>query len=509
MKDNRKPSLINHVRTRVAPSPTGDPHVGTAFQALFNQVFAYRYEGQFLLRIEDTDQKRFVASSEEVIFDALSWLELTPDESTQKGGPVEPYRQSERLELYHKYVKQLVEQGHAYYCFCSSERLTQMRQEQQKQKLPPKYDRRCRSLSKEEVNKRLANGEKVVIRLKVPDNQEIVVHDVLRGKVKFNSNIVDDQVLLKSDGFPTYHLALVVDDHLMEITHMMRGEEWLSSAPKHILLYQYFGWKPPVMIHTPVLRNPDRSKLSKRKGNVSLWWFREQGYLKEALLNFLALLVWKPKDQREIFSKQDMIDVFEWEQLKATGPIFDTTKLLWLNGVYFRKLSLAELKKRLNIWIAWVEKHGVDEKNKNDVKELKKWQESESQIFDQALKLAQERLKLFIELKDLIDFYFIKNLEYEKEDLLQKHQPKEIIDILHTIKKRLQALDGWTAETWEQSIRKTADDFDFKHKDLFMCLRSAVTARKFTPPLFDLMQVLGEQESYSRIGQAINFLLKL
>lgn len=502
-----KTALINHVRTRVAPSPTGDPHVGTAFQALFNQVFAHRYSGQFLLRIEDTDQKRFIASSEEVIFDALAWLDLTPDESVQKAGAVGPYRQSERLALYQKYAQQLVDQGYAYYCFCTSERLASMREQQQAQKVPPKYDRTCRNLSQEEVAKRLASGEKAVIRLKVPDDQTIIVHDVLRGEVKFDSNIVDDQVLLKSDGFPTYHLAVVVDDHLMKITHMMRGEEWLSSAPKHILLYQYLGWQPPVMIHTPILRNPDRSKLSKRKGNTSLWWYREQGYLKEALINFLALLVWKPKDQREVFSKQEMIANFEWEQLKVTGPIFDTTKLLWLNGVYLRQLTLDELLLRLNDWLDWLGKHAQDEKIKADALDLGRWQKAKPELFKQALLLAQERLKLFTELRDLIDFYFLDQLDYDLPDLLQKHQPAEVKTALEKTKQALQTLDSWTAESWENAIRQTADQLEMKHKDLFMCLRSATTARKFTPPLFEVMQALGKEEVYRRIDLAINFLL--
>ncbi len=507
MKDTRNPSLIAKVRTRVAPSPTGDPHVGTAFQALLNQVFAHRYEGQFLLRIEDTDQKRFVASSEEVIFDALEWLELTPDESVMKEGAVGPYRQSERLEIYQKYAQQLVDEGKAYYCFCSSERLTQMREEQQKQKVPPKYDRACRNLSKEEVAKRLAAGEKAVIRLKVPDNQEIVVHDVLRGEVKFDSNIIDDQVLMKSDGFPTYHLAVVVDDHLMGITHMMRGEEWLPSAPKHVLLYQYFGWSEPIMIHTPVLRNPDRSKLSKRKGNTSLWWYRGQGFLKEALLNFLALLVWKPSDQREIFTKEEMMANFEWEQLQVTGPIFDTTKLLWLNGMYMRQLSLDELLARLEVWMAWVTKHATDEKLLADVKALQSYLAQNASLFKQALALAQERLKVFAELKDLIDFYFETKLTYDQKDLLQKHQAEEVVSALRLVKQRLNDLSAYTAENWEKTIRATADELGFSHKDLFMCLRSAVTARKFTPPLFEVMQVLGKEESNQRIEQAIAFLL--
>ncbi|KUK79307.1 MAG: Glutamate--tRNA ligase, partial [Microgenomates bacterium 39_7] len=302
MAKQKKQSLMGKVRTRIAPSPTGFPHVGTAFQALFDWVYARRYDGQFLMRLEDTDQKRFVSQAEDVLHQAFSWLDFMPDEGPDIGGDRGPYRQSERLDLYHKYAEQLIEQGDAYYCFCSQERLNEIRDQQRQAGVPPKYDRHCRNLDVTEARERIAKGEKAVIRMKVPDNQQILVHDKLRGDVIFDSNVIDDQVLIKSDGFPTYHLAVVVDDYLMEITHVIRGEEWLPSAPKHILLYQYFGWPVPQLIHTPTLRNSDKSKLSKRKGNTSLWWYREHGFLSSAMKNFLALLVWKPNESQEIFS---------------------------------------------------------------------------------------------------------------------------------------------------------------------------------------------------------------
>lgn len=513
MKINRDQKLIGKVRTREAPSPTGYPHVGTAFQALFNWVFAHRYEGKFMVRIEDTDQKRYVEGSEVVIFEALEWLGLSPDESPVKGGPYGPYRQSERLSLYQKYAKQLVESGHAYYCFCSEERLRKMREEQQKRGIPPKYDRLCRRLSPDEAQKKLASGKKAVIRMKIPDNREIVVHDVLRGEVKFDSNVIDDQVVLKSDGYPTYHLGVVVDDHLMKITHMKRGEEWLSSAPKHVLLYEYFGWQPPVMIHTPILRNPDRSKLSKRKGNTSLWWYREQGYLKEALLNFLALLVWKKPDDEnnEIFSKEEMMEYFEWDQMNITGPIFDVTKLQWLNGVWIRKKSLADLLVDIKEWIEWIVNKDKRDNNADNTivtgaKKILEWIKKDEKFFKKALALAHERLKLLSEVPDLLSFYYEEKLQYDREDLLQKHENKDVVKILTEIKSRLQKLKPWTQENWETTIRKCADDFDFKHKDLFMILRSAITARKATPPLFEVMEVLGRQESFRRIEAAIKFL---
>ncbi|MGD9129549.1 MAG: glutamate--tRNA ligase [Candidatus Woesebacteria bacterium] len=506
MLDTRNKKLIGKVRTREAPSPTGYPHVGTAFQVLFNWVFARRYQGKFILRIEDTDRKRYVEGSEETIHEALDWLALNPDESPKVGGPYAPYRQSERLAIYQKYAQELIDKDKAYYCFCSAERLAKMRKQQQKEGIPPKYDRKCRSLTKKEVEEHLSKGEKAVIRLKVPDDQKIIVHDVLRGEVEFDSNIVDDQVLLKSDAFPTYHLAVVVDDHLMEITHMKRGEEWLPSAPKHILLYEYFGWQPPVMLHTPVLRNPDRSKLSKRKGNTSLWWYREQGYLADALLNFLALLLWKPADQREIFTKEEMMEIFEWEQLNITGPIFDTKKLNWLNGIYIRKKELDLLFKEIQSWAEWVAGKGSDEKIIDGAKRILEWIAKDADFFKNALALAQERLKVFSELHDLLDFYYLNKLVYDLEDLLQGHDKQTIIEILIAVKERLENLTDYNPETWEATIRKCADDFDFKHKDLFMSLRSAITARKFTPPLYELMEVLGKDKSFSRIETAIRFL---
>jgi glutamyl-tRNA synthetase len=506
MAKQKKQSLLGKVRTRVAPSPTGFPHVGTAFQALFDWVYAKRYDGQFILRIEDTDQKRFVKGAEEALYEALDWLGLQPDESPRIGGPVAPYRQSERLDLYRQYAKQLVEQGDAYYCFCSPERLQKLRQEQQKQGIPPKYDRHCLSLSKQEVEKKLKNGEPAVIRMKVPDDREIVVNDVLRGQVRFDSNIVDDQVLLKSDGFPTYHLAVVVDDHLMKITHVERGEEWLPSAPKHVLLYQFFDWKMPKWIHTPTLRNPDRSKLSKRKGNTSLWWYREQGYLPAALLNFLGLLVWKPAENQEMFSLQAMIDKFEWREMNVTGPIFDIKKLAWLNGKYMRQLDKNQLKKQVLEWAQWVESHGKNQDNINKAQQILQWSQQKSDVFERALPLSSERARTLLDLHDLLEFYFLEELDYDRDDLLQGQSASEMSVALSEVKERLSGLEPYNAKTWEQTIRDTADQYNLSHKDLFMSLRSAITAQQFTPPLFEVMEAIGKTQSFKRIEQAVRFL---
>lgn len=335
------------VRTRIAPSPTGYPHIGTIYQALFNYAFAHRHNGQFLVRIEDTDQSRLIEGAEDVIFKALDWFGLTEDESPRKNGPYAPYRQSERLETYQKFAKELIEKGGAYYCFCTKERLEEMRKQLQQEKKPLRYDRHCRMLSKEDVEQKLSTGEQYVVRLKIPDNTTITVKDEIRGDIEFRSEEVDEQVLLKSDGFPTYHLAVVVDDHLMKISHVVRGEEWITSAPKHVLLYEYFDWEMPRFYHTPVLRNPDKSKLSKRHGHTNVGWYTDSGYLPEAILNYLALMGWSHPEEKEIFSLDEFISLFDLADMKPVGPIFDLAKLTWMNGMYIREMDDATLIQRL------------------------------------------------------------------------------------------------------------------------------------------------------------------
>lgn len=506
MSQQKKESLLGKVRTRIAPSPTGFPHVGTAFQALFDWVYAKRYDGKFVMRIEDTDQKRFIGEAEEVLHQAFAWLDITPDEGPDIGGEFGPYRQSERLDLYQQYAKQLVDQGDAYYCFCSPERLEQVREKQRQAGVPPKYDGHCKDLDQALVQQRLQTGQKAVIRLRVRPNETIEVLDKLRGKVEFGSNVVDDQVLLKSDGYPTYHLAVVVDDHLMQITHIVRGEEWLPSAPKHVLLYRYLGWQMPELIHTPTLRNADKSKLSKRKGNTSVWWYREHGYIAPALLNFLALMVWKPSENQEIFSMQEMIDKFEWEQMNITGPIFDLKKLEWLNGKYLRQLEPEQILQELNLWMEWVTVHGEDQKVVAKAKELKRWQQQNSQLFEKAVQLAQDRARTLPEFHELMELFFEEKQQYELKDLLQKQSPEIIAGALANVVKRLKELGEVDSQTWEKTVRQLANKHQLSHKDLFMAMRSALTARKYTPPLYEIIIALGWQMSLQRIINAISYL---
>jgi len=333
------------VRTRIAPSPTGYPHVATIYQALFNYVVAKKNNGKFIVRVDDTDRNRFVEGAETKIFEGLDWFGLAEDESVRKDGDFGPYKQSERLDLYEKYSKELIEKDGAYYCFCSKERLDALRATQAAAKEPSIYDRNCRSLSIENAKKRL--DESHVIRLKIPDNKKFIVKDEIRGDIEFDLNLIEDTVLIKSDGFPTYHFAVVVDDYLMKITHVIRGEEWLPSLPKHVILYESFGWEKPLFFHTPNLRNPDKSKLSKRQGHTSIEWYKEEGFLPEAILNFLALLGWSHKDEKEEFSISEFVELFNPKDLKPVGPVFDVKKLEWMNGGYIRELSSEELFERL------------------------------------------------------------------------------------------------------------------------------------------------------------------
>ncbi len=331
------------VKTRIAPSPTGDPHVGTAYIALFNLAFAKKNGGDFILRIEDTDQTRSTPESEEMIFETLKWLGLDYSEGPDVGGDTGPYRQSERFHLYGDYARKLVEDGKAYYCFCTRDRLEKLRERQKAMKQAPGYDGHCRSLTEEEIKAKLEAGEPYVIRLKMPYEGETVIKDRLRGEVRFENNKIDDQVLLKADGFPTYHLANVVDDHLMNITHVIRAEEWIASTPKHIQLYRAFGWDEPEFIHMPLLRNQDKTKISKRKNPVSLNWYRDEGYLKEGLVNFLGLMGYSFGENKEIFSLQEFIDNFNIDNVSLGGPVFDLVKLGWVNNQHMRMKDLGEL----------------------------------------------------------------------------------------------------------------------------------------------------------------------
>lgn len=466
------------IRARFAPSPTGFLHVGGAYGALLNYAFAKKHRGKFIIRIEDTDVKRFVKGAEEVIYQGLRWLGIKADESPEKGGRYGPYRQSERLPIYQKYGQRLVKQGDAYPCFCSEARLKKLREGQQQRGQPPKYDQKCRHLT--------AGGmlnKPHVIRMKIPANKKIIVEDLIRGRIVFDSNLLDDQVILKSDGYPTYHLAVVVDDHLMKISHMVRGEEWLSSAPKHVLLYQYFGWSTPKFIHTPLLRNPDKSKLSKRYGHTSLFWYRDQGYLPEALINFLCLLGWSHPQGQEIFDFQEFSRCFRFVDLSPAGPVFDLKKLDWLNGVYLRQKTDQELFRLIEKWAP----AGMAKT-----------------LIKRTVPLIKERMVKLSDYPILVDF-LVKYSKYPAELLVPKGKTKkESIEIISNLKSQISGLKVWDAKNIEKLCRDFAAGLaDWRAGELFMTLRVAVTGKTITPPLFESMELLGRSKTLSRLQKSL------
>ena len=469
---------MEKVRTRFAPSPTGFIHVGGAYSALLDFAFAKKNKGKFILRIEDTDSKRKVEGAEEIIYKGLEWLGIIPDESPKKDGSFGPYRQSERLTIYKRFASELVKEDHAYYCFCSSERLEKVREERKAKGLLPMYDQKCRSLSLQEAGKR-AEKESYVIRLKVPKNEKIVILEPLRGEITFDSNLIDDQVLLKSDGFPTYHLAVVVDDHLMEITHVVRGEEWLSSAPKHHLLYQFFGWKPPLYFHTATIRNPDRSKLSKRAGHTSLMWYRQQGYLPQALVNFLCLLGWSHPEEKEIFNFDEFTKVFELKDLSPVGPVFDLQKLDWINGMYIRKLEDGELMKLLEDFVP----KGVD-----------------STLIAKTIPLIKERIAKLSDYPKIAGFFFerpkVGKHLFENKAALHL---KQALVVLERVEK-------WDKETIEEELQRLVEKSGWGMGHFFMNFRIALTGSRQTPPITDSAVILGKNETLERIKNAIHIL---
>jgi glutamyl-tRNA synthetase len=472
------------VRVRIAPSPTGDPHVGTAYMALFNRAFAHKRGGKFVLRIEDTDQVRYNPTSVAEIIESLRWLDLMPDEGPGIGGEYGPYVQTERRDIYIKHANMLLESGHAYRCFCTPERLTEMRKEQQARKEPTGYDRRCLLLSTEEIERNLDEGLPCVIRMKTPDGGTTTFTDLIRGEISIENRVLDDQVILKSDGLPTYHLAVVVDDHLMEISHIMRAEEWISSTPKHVILYKAFGWPLPVFVHFPLLRNPDKSKISKRKQPTSIKWYREEGYLPEAMVNFLALMGWSMPDGSEVFAYEDVEREFTLERISLGGPVFDLVKLTAINGKHIRMLSDDELYERLLPYLP----EGIDLDRVRKV-----------------VPVIKDRLTRLGEFMELTGFFFGPPPPYEADALVPKKGTREqTLEVLKRTRTLLESLpEPWTHEEWEGGMRAMAEELGMKAGDAFMVLRVAVTGSSVSPPLFESMEVLGKDEVLRRVDQAV------
>ena len=472
------------VRTRIAPSPTGDPHVGTAYIALFNMVYARSQGGKFLLRIEDTDRARSTGESEARILEALRWLGIEWDEGPDIGGPLGPYRQSERSQIYREHVEKLLHKGHAFYCFCSPERLESLRKEQVSEGAQVGYDGKCCGLSQPEVEARLAAEEPYVIRMFVPRDGQCDFEDMLRGRISIDWSQIDMQILLKADGLPTYHLANVVDDHFMGITHVIRGEEWINSAPKHILLYRYFGWEVPVFCHLPLLRNVDKSKLSKRKNPTSILFYERMGYIPEAVVNYLGRMGWSMPDEREKFSIQEMIESFDIKRVSLGGPVFDLEKLKWLNGMWIREeFTEEQLAERLHDW-------ALNHKN-----------------LMQFLPFAQQRMETFSELVPLGSHLVSGILPIESDDLLNSGKSRdEITQILQYALWSLEPIDNWDRDSIFESLKNTAAAMNIKLKVFLAPLFIAIAGSSSSISVMDSMHMLGADMSRARLRYAIELL---
>ncbi|GAB3578799.1 glutamate--tRNA ligase [Calidifontibacter terrae] len=498
-----KPSHTGPVRLRVAPSPTGDPHVGTAYMAMFDLAFVRQQGGQFVLRVEDTDRARFREDSEQQLYDTLSWLGLHWDEGPDKGGPYAPYRQSERLDTYRPYTEQLLADGHAYLCWCSSERLTQMRERQQKLKQPTGYDRLCYGKTKEERAELPGFNETPVVRMLVPDDVELAFDDLILGRT--NAPRPDDQVIQKADGFPTYHLAVVVDDHLMKITHVVRGQEWISSTPKHLLLYKWLGWEAPAFAHMPLLRDEKKAKISKRKNPwARLTWFQEQGYLPEALVNFLALQGYPPileedGSEREIFTFDEFAQRFQWDRINPAGSMFNLDKLGWLNGHYIRELEVGDFASRL---LPFLHADGVLDAHPS-LPELGR--------LKAVAELVQTRIVKLDEATPLVRPFYVADDALEISDEARKDLKDNAKDVLAAAITALEPISGslgtplgdgveWTAQRIEAALREgIVEGLGVKPRLAFGPLRTAVSGQKVSPPLFESMEILGKASTLARL----------
>ena len=461
------------VRTRIAPSPTGeDLHIGSVYMALFNYVFAKKNLGAFIVRIEDTDRNRFVPAAETKMLESLAWIGIPHDEGPDHPGSYGPYRQSERLTFYKQYVDKLLVMGKAYYCFCTSSRLALLRQEQQRQGKPTMYDGLCKHIAFAKAHE-LAQTEQYVVRLNIPDSGITTFTDLIRGEITFENVLLDDPVLLKSDGYPTYHLAVVIDDHLMDISHVIRGEEWISSTPKHVLLYQAFGWALPRFAHLPVLRNPDKSKLSKRKNPVWASWFRQQGFLPQAILNYLGTITWSMPSGRDIFSVPEMIKAFHVRDIKTTAPIFDLEKLTWFNGHYIRELSRKELILHLSNFLP---------------------RQTDQKLISKLAPLAQTRIKTLAEFA-----YYLKPFISMDPVTLISEQQNTVLRFLPLLENTL----PWKAKQLENEAKKLVTAENLSLSKAFMALRLAATGVKVGLPLFETLEILGKAETITRIKKVL------
>lgn len=487
------------VRLRFAPSPTGYLHIGGLRTALYDYLFANKNDGKYILRIEDTDQTRFVEGAMENLIDSLLWAGISHDEGVfvedgkivQKG-EYGPYIQSERLHIYKEHIQHMIDSGHAYYCFCSKDRLDKIREEQRQMDKTPMYDKHCMNLSKSEVEKKIAAGESFVIRLKVPENQDITFTDTVKGTITIHSSEVDDQVLIKSDGFPTYHFAVVVDDHLMKISHVVRGEEWLTSTPKQKLIYEYLGWDMPEYIHLPTVLNKDKKKLSKRQGDVATSDFKNKGYLPEALVNYLALVGWSPKDNQEIFSMEELIQEFDFSRVSKTGGIFDVDKLNWVNNHYIKSSSTQRIA-RMCI-PAIIESKLMTEKETNDK-------------FDWIVQITdalKERLNYASEIVNHMGIFFGDKVIFETEDAKNIVFADGVKELLQAFVEELEQIDEIDTEFTSTIFNKLKAKTKTKGKNLFMPVRCAVTGQVHGPDMGKILIALGKEKVLNRLNHLVS-----
>ncbi|MBU0473732.1 MAG: glutamate--tRNA ligase [Bacteroidetes bacterium] len=481
--------MINKTpRVRFAPSPTGYLHVGGLRTALYNYLFAKKNGGKFILRIEDTDQNRFVEGAVENLIETLNWVGLEYDEGPNKEGNVGPYFQSQRLDIYKKYADQLVEQDNAYRCFCSPERLADLKEQQQKAKLPQaKYDKHCLHLSKEEIKNNIDAGISHVIRLNVKAGESVVINDIVRDRVEFSREVIDDQILIKTDGYPTYHMANVVDDHLMGITHVIRGEEWLSSTPKHILLYNAFGWEIPIFAHLPLLLNADRSKLSKRQGDVAVEDYKSKGYLKEALINFVALLGWSTTENDEFFNLNDLIEKFTLERVHKAGAIFNVEKLDWINAEHLRKLEKSAILKML--------RENLAESKYKDLNYTDEY----------LLLVIAAMLERVSFVKDYIDnspYFFERPTTYD-EEVIKKRWKEDSVQLLEKYIIKISHLENPKKEDFEIALKQVAEEAECGAGRIIHPLRVATSGSGIGPGVYDLLFILGKDEVIARINNSL------
>lgn len=487
---------IKSARLRFAPSPTGFQHIGGFRTALFSWLYARHSGGDFVLRIEDTDTARTVEGAVDDLLQGMNWLGMSIDEGPVVGGPFGPYYQTQRQALYAQYTHQLIESGHAYRCYCTPERLAQMRKEQEAKRLPPRYDRLCRYLTAEQRAENEAQGRSSVVRFAMPIDGETVVHDELHGDIVFKNSDIDDNIILKTNGLPTYHLAHIVDDHLMEITHVLRGEEWISSAPRHIQIYKALGWDMPKLYHVPDILGKDKKKLSKRRNAPSWGDYYREGYLPEAVFNFLALLGWSYDDKTEIFTREELVQAFTLDRVGISSGIYDPDKLLWMNGYYIRQLPLEELVKRA---LPYMERPEIEGGLPDSVS-----RPIDAEYTARVLQLEHERLKTLGEAAHVVSFFYEDTLTFDTPMLIQKGMdaPRTHAALVRAL-DLLKSIEQWEHTVMEPPMRELANELGLKPGQLFGSIRVAISGRTATPPLFETMEVLGREKSLTRIEQAI------